>query len=123
MGGDSVTFTDLTIDPVGQGYVLEVFCSSSEAEQTASAKTSPFFVHDWPETGLLRKTSTSFKFQGLASAVQDVMNSFDESMGTMTCSGCPGSGTKRRRRAANYRWKDSPLNIGDNDRRFNPNKW
>jgi len=116
MGGDSVTFTDLTIDPIGQGYILEVFCSSSEAEQTASAKTSPFFVHDWPETGLLRKTSTSFKFQGLASAVQDVMNSFDESMGTMTCSGCPGSGTKRRKRSAKYDRRTSPLSYDDNDR-------
>merc|ERR1712055_131198 len=116
MGGDSVTFTDLTIDPIGAGYVIEVFCSSPEAEQTASDKTSPFFVHDWPETGLLRKTSTAFKFHGLASAVQDVMNAFDESMGTMTCSGCPGSGTKRRKRSAKYDRRSSPLSYDDNDR-------
>jgi hypothetical protein len=111
MGGDSVTFTDLTVAPMGTDYIIEVFCSSDEAEQQASAMTSPFHVHDWAVTGLLRKTSTSFKFHGLASAVQDIMNSFDDSMGEMTCSGCPGSGTKRKRSAKSYDESSSPLEV------------
>ena len=64
LGKNTATFTDLILTDAGLNYDLQSECTSVEAGITVSAKSAPFHVHDYPDTGLLRKTATAFKYKG-----------------------------------------------------------
>jgi hypothetical protein len=122
-GGNKISFPGLNVSPVGQDYILSIMCFSSEAEQSPEALTTRFHVHPFPDLGLLRKTSTAFKYHGTIAAVRSILDAFDPSMGTATCIGCPdgagpGGSRKRRDTSSNtyldYDCCSSPLS-SDND--------
>ena len=62
-------FMSLSLDTPGVNFELKVDCYSEEATMTVMAVSLPFHVHSYPDTGLLRKTTTGFKFSGLFSQV------------------------------------------------------
>jgi len=54
------------------------------------AVSLPFHVHSYPDTGLLRKTTTGFKFSGLFSQVEALVDAYNNGLVTaLTCDGCP----------------------------------
>ena len=89
LGGDSVTFTDLSLDTIGPDYILYLTCSSPGYDDDVSTYSEPIAVHEYPISGLMQKTSIAFKYTGTVAAVKDVLAAFDSSLGTATCSGCP----------------------------------
>ena len=68
-GRTKAGFMDLALDTPGVNFELKVDCYSEEATMTVMAVSLPFHVHSYPDTGLLRKTTTGFKFSGLFSQV------------------------------------------------------
>jgi hypothetical protein len=84
-----VVFDDLIVEEPGTNYDIVVDCTSSETNETISAMTIPFHVHDYPEVGMLRQTVTTFGFKGPLKRVAKILSAFEGSMGTATCKGCP----------------------------------
>ena len=68
-GRSKAGFMDLSLDTPGVNFELKVDCYSVEATMTVMAVSLPFHVHSYPDTGLLRRTTTGFKFSGLFSQV------------------------------------------------------
>ena len=95
-GKRTAAFTDLILTDAGLNYDLQADCMSLEAGITVTVKSSPFHVHDYPDTGLLRKTATVFKFKGPFAQVGKVINAYTNGIIDMeTCKGCP-PGTKQK---------------------------
>jgi len=88
-GDGAVVFDDLIVEEPGTNYDIVVDCTSSETNETISAMTVPFHVHDYPEVGMLRQTVTTFGFKGPLKKVANILSAFEGSMGTVTCKGCP----------------------------------
>jgi len=89
-GTNKAVFSDLALETAGVNYDLKVDCYSTEASKTVMAVSLPFHVHDYPETGLLRKTSTGFKFTGLFSQVESLVDAYNQGLiSALTCEGCP----------------------------------
>jgi len=88
-GEGAVVFDDLIVEEPGTNYDIVVDCTSSETNETISAMTIPFHVHDYPEVGMLRQTVTTFGFKGPLKRVAKILSAFEGSMGTVTCKGCP----------------------------------
>jgi len=88
MGENMVTFDDLMVEQAGLSYDLSITCTSSDGITILDAVSAPFHVHDYPTTGLMLQTVTTFTFKGPYSKVQDILQDFS---GTMTCVGCPGN--------------------------------
>eukprot|EP00090_Calanus_glacialis_P017096 TRINITY_DN2671_c0_g1_i4.p1 TRINITY_DN2671_c0_g1~~TRINITY_DN2671_c0_g1_i4.p1 ORF type:complete len:4502 (+),score=1148.36 TRINITY_DN2671_c0_g1_i4:1085-13507(+) len=88
-GDGAVVFDDLIVEEPGTNYDIVVDCTSSETNETISAMTIPFHVHDYPEVGMLRQTVTTFGFKGPLKRVAKILSAFEGSMGTATCKGCP----------------------------------
>ena len=89
-GKGRVEFMDLVLTDAGLNYDLQADCSSLEAAVTVTARSAPFHVHDYPETGLLRKTVTGFKFTGPYGQVESIINTYNKGLiGQASCKGCP----------------------------------
>ena len=85
-----MAFTDLVLTDAGLNYDLQADCSSLEASVTVTAKSAPFHVHDYPETGLLRKTVTGFTFTGPYGQVESIIKAYNKGLiGMASCKGCP----------------------------------
>lgn len=94
-----MAFEDLIIDVPGLNYKLEVTCFSADYDNGTITTVSPaFHVYDYPETGLLRKSATMFSFKGAYKLIDDLIESFDSSMGTLVCTGCPAKVTASRKK-------------------------
>jgi len=92
------------IAETGLAYDLSIACVSYDGVTILDAVGSPFHVHDYPTTGLLRQTTTTFTFSGAYVKVKDILDGFP---GTFECSGCPSS-------------SGDELNIEPLDRQFSP---
>ena len=57
-GRSKAGFMDLSLDTPGVNFELKVDCYSVEATMTVMAVSLPFHVHSYPDTGLLRRTTT-----------------------------------------------------------------
>ena len=96
LGKNTATFTDLILTDAGLNYDLQSECTSVEAGITVMAKSAPFHVHDYPDTGLLRKTATAFKYKGPFAQVGKVIKAYTNGIIDMeTCKGCP-AGMKQK---------------------------
>ena len=102
-GQSEVTFDDLTVEQPGLSYDIDIICITTDGNQTLTAEGAPFHVHDFPETGMLRKTETKFTFKGPLKKVEDILASYVPAMGSVTCEGCPAGmvGGRRKRSAEN----------------------
>jgi len=89
-GKNTAVFSDLILTAAGLYFDLEASCSSVEAGVTVSAKTAPFHVHDYPQTGLLRKTATQFKYSGPFAQIDKIIKAYTSGIVNIdTCQGCP----------------------------------
>ena len=78
------------MEEAGTDYEIMIECSSSETNETISVSSPQLFhVHDFPETGMLRQTVTTFGFKGPLNKVANILKAFEGSMGSATCKGCP----------------------------------
>lgn len=89
MGDGVVMFDDLIVEETGINYDIMVECMNTYTNETISAMTPPFYVHDYPDVGLLRQTTTTFGFKGPINKVAKILKAFEGTMGTATCKGCP----------------------------------
>jgi len=89
MGDGVVTFDDLIVEEAGIDYTIMVECENTYNNETISATTPPFFVHDYPDVGLLRQTTTTFGFKGPLNKVAKILQAFEGTMGSASCKGCP----------------------------------
>jgi len=88
-GSGVVMFDDLLVEEVGMDLLLMAQCESSVDRSIISATSPPFYVHNFPSTGLMRQTVTTFDFSGPLGKVSSILAGFEGSMGTATCNGCP----------------------------------
>jgi len=89
-GKNTGMFTDLILTDAGLNYDLQAECFSPEAGKTVTVRSAPFHVHDYPETGLLRKTATAFKYKGPFEQVAKVIKAYTNGIIEIeTCKGCP----------------------------------
>jgi len=89
-GGSSVVlFDDLLVEVPGTDLDIKIECTSSATNETISVLSPPFFVHDFPETGMLRQSITTFSFKGSLKKVSSILDAFESSMGSVSCKGCP----------------------------------
>lgn len=100
LGERDIEFDDLTIDEPGMDYTVLVTCQSNDWDSDLSATSPSFHVHSFPDTGLLSQSKIEFSYRGPYTTVTSLVASFDSSMGTMTCEGCPDSGSSRKKRGA-----------------------
>jgi len=89
MGDGVVMFDDLIVEEVGLDYEIMLECENSYTNETISAMTPKFYVHDFPDVGLLRQTTTTFGFKGPINKVAKILKAFEGTMGSATCKGCP----------------------------------
>ena len=68
-----------------------------EAGITVTARSAPFHVHDYPDTGLLRKTVTDSKYTGPFAQVGKVINAYTKGIIDMECKGCPAPAPARQK--------------------------
>ena len=88
-GDGAVVFDDLIVEEPGTNFDIVVECMNSITNETITAMTPPFHVHDYPEVGMLRQTVTTFAFKGPLKKVGKILNAFEGSMGSANCKGCP----------------------------------
>ena len=89
-------FTDLILTDAGLNYDLQAECFSPDSGVTVTVRSAPFHVHDYPETGLLRKTATAFKYKGPFEQVDKVIKAYTNGIIEIeTCKGCP-AGIKQK---------------------------
>merc|ERR1712080_519597 len=88
-GDNIVKFDDLKIDQTGMNQVVNIDCSTTDATVFVSTMTPPFHVHVFPETGMLKQTITTFKFDGSLTKIEGIIKNFKNYMGTLSCKGCP----------------------------------
>jgi len=96
-GKNAGLFTDLILTDAGLNYDLQAECTSMEAGITVTARSAPFHVHDYPDTGLLRKTVTEFKYTGPFAQVGKVINAYTKGIIDMECKGCPAPAPARQK--------------------------
>ena len=87
-------FDDLNIDQPGLNYKVETTCFSSSYDNSTITTVSPaFHVHEYPKTGLLRQSGTMLTYKGPLAMIENLIESFDSSMGVLKCKGksCPTS--------------------------------
>jgi len=89
MGDGAVVFDDLIVEEPGTNFDIVVECMNSNTNETITAMTPPFHVHDYPDVGMLRQTVTTFAFKGPLKKVGKILNAFEGSMGSANCKGCP----------------------------------
>jgi len=89
MGDGVVMFDDLIVEESGLDYDIKLECENSYTNETISAMTPKFFVHEYPDVGLLRQTTTTFGFKGPLNKVAKILKAFEGTMGTASCKGCP----------------------------------
>ena len=82
-------FDDLIVEETGLDYEIKLECENTYTNETISAMTPKFFVHDFPDVGLLRQTTTTFEFKGPINKVAKILKAFEGTMGSATCKGCP----------------------------------
>merc|ERR1711962_967293 len=88
-GDNTVTFDDLMIAETGLAYDLSISCVSDDGITILDAVGAPFHVHDYPTSGLLQTTTTTFTFSGTYEKVKDILDKFP---GSFDCTGCPSTG-------------------------------
>jgi len=88
-GDGMVVFDDLIIEETGLNYDIIVECENTATNETISAVTPQFHVHEFPDVGMLRQTVTTFEFKGPLNKVADILSAFEGTMGSVTCKGCP----------------------------------
>ena len=125
LGKGKVAFTDLILTDAGLNYDLQADCFSSEAGVTVTATSAPFHVHDYPETGLLRKTATGFKFTGPYQQVDKIIKAYNSGLiGMATCDGCPpGTLPKQKAFQAEELEEEIPMNRGTNQQNVEMDNW
>merc|ERR1719483_1010979 len=106
----SVVFDDLLVEEPGTNYDIKIECTSSGTNETISVLSPPFFVHDFPQTGMLRQTITTFGFKGSLKKVANILDAFEGSMGSVTCKGCPPGTVQRSGLAADEDEATGPYN-------------
>ena len=110
-GNSNFSFPNLKFLEPRANIKLMVMCEGKDGEDFMSATSSVIQVYSFPEMGLLRKSIINFKYKGPYSLVDNIINHFDPSRGSMTCTGCEA--TKRKKRSLDpmsYVLKNSPLN-------------
>jgi hypothetical protein len=90
-GENMVMFDDLKVVQSGLNHVVNVDCTTTDGGLTVTAMTDPFHVHVFPETGMLRQTITTFKFDGSLTKIEGIIKNFKNYMGKLTCKGCPNT--------------------------------
>merc|ERR1711892_827897 len=89
IGDGAVVFEDLIVEEPGTNFDIVVECMNSITNETITAMTPPFHVHDYPDVGMLRQTVTTFAFKGPLKKVGKILNAFEGSMGSANRKGCP----------------------------------
>ena len=94
-GDQTVVFDDLKVDQAGMNYQVKTSCYASDYNNATITSVSPYFhVHNFPETGLLRLSGTSFTYEGTVENVLPLIENFDSSMGFLACEGNACTGLK-----------------------------
>jgi len=81
-------FDDLMIESPDLYYEVTATCSSPETKDIFSESTGMFHVHDFPETGLLAQSVTSFSYKGSWKKIEDVVKNTPK-FELKKCKGCP----------------------------------
>ena len=89
-GDGLVLFDDLIVEEMSLNNVMTIECFGNQSSTTISDTSVMFHIYDAPTTGLLTQVDTSFVYKGKVSVVEDIIASFESTMGTLTCVGCPG---------------------------------
>merc|ERR1719412_3079073 len=88
--GDSlVVFDDLLIEEMVLNNKMTIDCFGNSTSTTLLATSDMFHVYDAPTTGLQTKVTTDFSYKGQLGNVLSLINVFDSSMGSISCTGCP----------------------------------
>lgn len=90
-----VAFDDLIIEDMSLNNIMTIDCWSTNSSTAVSATSQLFHVYDAPTTGLMTEINTSFSYKGSLEHIQPILSAFSDSMGTIICTGCPGSRKKR----------------------------
>jgi len=107
-----VAFDDLIIEEMSLNNVMTIECFGNFSSTTVSATSQLFHVYDAPTTGLMTEINTSFSYKGSLEYIQPILTAFNDNLGTMSCTGCPG--TRKKRSAENieeFNKSWSPLGI------------
>ena len=90
MAGDSlVMFDDLIIENMSLNNKMTIDCFGNATSTSLLATSDMFHVYDAPKTGLKTVTDTAFTYEGKLGNVQSLIEAFDSSMGSISCTGCP----------------------------------
>ena len=68
---------------------MTIDCFGNATSTTLLATSDMFHVYDAPKTGLKTVTDTAFTYEGKLGNVQSLIEAFDSSMGSISCTGCP----------------------------------
>ena len=85
-----VAFDDLIIEEMSLNNVMTIECFGNFSSTTVSATSQLFHVYDAPTTGLMTEINTSFSYKGSLEYIQPILTAFNDNLGTMSCTGCPG---------------------------------
>ena len=88
--GDSlVAFDDLIIEEMSLNNMMTIDCFGNSTSTSLLATSQLFHVYDAPTTGLKTEVETLFSYKGKLANVLSLIDAFDSSMGTISCTGCP----------------------------------
>lgn len=92
-GNGTLVFSGLSIPTLSDSAALHVECYSPNytARPTISLYSDPFMVHEYPQTGLLRKTAAEVYFEGPYQLLEPAILVYKQQglHGAATCAGCP----------------------------------
>ena len=88
-GESLVVFDDLLIAEMSLNNRLTIDCFGNNTSTGLLATSELFHVYDAPTTGLKTEVETLFSYKGKLENVLSLIDAFDSSMGTISCTGCP----------------------------------